>query len=280
MSLFSGSYLKIMRFIFVPIMIFCSIYIGLCVMAFTLQGAIIFHPRKRLQVDPGIIGLSFHDIWLRTTDDVGIHGWYIPSGIQGRSLLFFHGNAGNIAHRLDSIKIFHDLGLNILIIDYRGYGKSQGKPSEKGLYLDGYAAWNYLTDELDVPSRDIIVFGRSLGGSVAMDLASRSSPGGLILESSFSSLLEVGKKHFPFLPVKWILRHVFDISDKIKLIDCPVLVIHSLYDEIIPFSSGEMLFSGLREPKTFLEIEGDHNTGFLLSIDKYRQCIDKFIRSF
>ncbi len=278
LSYFSGNNIRMIKAILHTLIAICSIYVGIVLLASLFQGWLIFQPRKRLHGDPAVIGLPYMDIWLRSSDDVRIHGWYIPSGRQGKTLLFFHGNAGNISHRLDSLAIFHDFGLNILIVDYQGYGNSEGKPSEKALYLDGNAAWNYLTGDLNIPSGDIIVFGRSLGGAVAMELAYRYSPGGIILESSFSDMAEVAAEHFPFLPVRWLLRHRFDLSEKIKWIGCPSLVIHSPNDEIIPFRFGERLFTDLPEPKIFIEIEGDHNTGFLLSIGKYRQGLWEFIR--
>ncbi len=278
MSYFSGNSIRMVRGILHTLIAICSIYVGIVLLASLFQGWLIFQPRKRLQGDPTVIGLPYVDVWLRSSDDVRIHGWYIPSDRQGKTLLFFHGNAGNISHRLDSLAIFHDLGLNTLIVDYQGYGNSEGKPSEKTFYLDGNAAWNYLTGELNIPYGDIIVFGRSLGGAVAIELASRYSPGGIILESSFSDMAEVASEHFPFLPIRWLLRHRFDLSEKIKWIECPALVIHSPNDEIIPFRFGERLFTDLPEPKIFVEIEGDHNTGFLLSIEKYRQGLWEFIR--
>jgi fermentation-respiration switch protein FrsA (DUF1100 family) len=152
---------------------------------------LVFMPTTPLAGTPAAVGLHFEDVELTTSDSLKIHGWYVPAPNARSILLFFHGNAGNISHRLESIKIFHDLGLSVFIIDYRGYGQSEGTPSIKGTGLDALAAWQWLTENKKIPDDMIIVFGRSLGGAVAVELARSVTPGALILESTFSSLSEM-----------------------------------------------------------------------------------------
>ncbi|MCH6572947.1 MAG: alpha/beta fold hydrolase, partial [Proteobacteria bacterium] len=155
------------------------------------QPSMIFFPYATLDQTPADWGLAYEEVFLDTEDGVRLHGWYIPRHGSKQTLLFFHGNAGNISHRGASVEIFHRLGLNVFIFDYRGYGMSQGKPVENGLYKDARAAWRYLTKERGFDQEDIILFGRSLGGAVAAELAAEIQPGGLILESTFSSAKDV-----------------------------------------------------------------------------------------
>ena len=170
-------------------------YLLLVAFVYVTQASMLYLPKmpgRELVAAPDAVGLDFEDITLQTSDGVSVHGWFVP-GDSPRVLLYFHGNAGNISHRLYSIKDFHDLGLSVFIIDYRGYGKSGGKPSERGLYRDGQAAWQYLTEDRGIAHENIILFGRSLGGSVAAWLAAREKPGALIVESSFTSVPDIGQ---------------------------------------------------------------------------------------
>lgn len=253
-------------------------YTAFCLYLFLMQGRMIFYPTSRLEASPADIGLEYESVSLTTSDQVQLHGWFIPAGDEKRGLLFFHGNAGNISHRLDSLRIFHDLGLSTLIIDYRGYGQSKGSISEQGLYLDGEAAWDYLTQIKGIPPRQTMVFGRSLGAAVAAHVASRKRPGGLILESAFTSVPEMGGRMYPYMPVRLLSRYDFDTKKTLLAVSCPVLIIHSPHDDIIPFENGQHLYEAALEPKRFLEIRGDHNGGFLASGKTYIEGIDSFIR--
>ena len=254
--------------------VFC---IGVLSLLYVFQEKMIFFPGKRIVDTPETVGLQYKDVYLVTDDEIKIHGWYIPHPDAKATLLFFHGNAGNISHRLDSISIFHDLGLSVFIIDYRGYGRSDGRPSEQGTYTDALAAWNYLVDERRLRPDEIIVFGRSLGGGVAAGLAAKVSPAAVILESTFTSIKELGKHYFPYLPVSWIARVRYPVDEDISSFNCPVLVIHSEQDEVVPVRHGQRLFATAREPKMFLPIFGDHNTGFLLSEDTYVEGMKRFL---
>jgi fermentation-respiration switch protein FrsA (DUF1100 family) len=190
-----------------------------------------------------------------------INAWYVPAKNENGVVLFCHGNAGNISDRLDSIKIFHDLGQSVLIFDYRGYGKSGGKISEKGTYLDAEAAWDYLVQVKHKQPGEIVLFGRSLGAAVAAETALRKNPAGLILESTFMSIPAIARKYYPWLPVKFIAKYRYATVDKVGLIKCPKLIIHSKTDEIIPFEHGLNLYEKASPPKEFLEIRGGHNEG-------------------
>jgi fermentation-respiration switch protein FrsA (DUF1100 family) len=249
-----------------------SIYLLLALMLYLFQGRMVFLsnlPDRALGASPSDIGLDYEDVSLTTSDNERLHGWYIPAADARGVLLFFHGNAGNISHRLDSIKIFHELGLDVLIIDYRGYGQSTGKTTEQGTYLDAQAAWDYLTNSRRVPAGRIIVFGRSLGGAIGAWLGAQHTPAAVIIESSFSSGVDMARRIYPFLPVRLITRLQYPVVDYAAQLDCPVLVVHSRHDEIIPFTMGQAIYAAVKQKKKFLELRGDHNNGFLISQREY-----------
>jgi len=191
--------------------------------------------------------------------------------------LFFHGNAGNISHRLDSIRQFQDLGLSVLIIDYRGYGQSTGRTTEQGLYRDADAAWRYLTEGRGIDPSDIVIFGRSLGASVASRLASDNQPLALIVESSFTSIPDIAQDLYPWLPARWLSRLSHATRDYVRDVSCSVLVIHSRNDEIIPYHHGEAIFASANEPRTLLTIRGTHNDAFLLDERAYVEGLRTFL---
>ncbi len=242
-----------------------------------MQPRMVFFPSPTLEASPADWGLQFQDVTLVSDPDSTLHGWFIPSPGAQRTLLFLHGNAGNISHRGESIKIFHRLGLNVLIIDYRGYGLSSGEPSERGLFRDARAAWDYLVSERQIAPADILIFGRSLGGAVAVDLAAQVPAGGLILESTFSSARDVGAHLMPLLSrVVW-LRMPFDSLAKIGAVSAPLLVLHSSDDDVVPYALGRRLFDAAPEPKRFVELQGGHNDGFLVSQPAYEQALARFL---
>ena len=241
------------------------------------QPGMIFFPIQELRDAPSNWGLQFEEINFQTSDKLELHAWYIPRQGAEKTLLFFHGNAGNISHRGDSVKLFHDLGLNVLIFDYRGYGRSQGEPDEQGLYEDGRAAWRYLTQSRGVQPASIILFGRSLGGAVAAKLAAEVNAAGLILESTFSSGKDMARSLFPLLSYIIYVRFDFDTASVLKGVDYPVMVIHSPEDNIIPYDLGQKVYKSANQPKQFVSIQGDHNSGFLQSGDQYKSAIREFI---
>ncbi|MEA2078636.1 MAG: alpha/beta hydrolase [Pseudomonadota bacterium] len=242
------------------------------------QPHMIFYPIRELYQTPADWGLDYEDVTLNTADNVQLHGWYIPYQQSEQVLLFFHGNAGNISHRRDSIELFHRLGLNVFIIDYRGYGKSKGKPDEQGLYQDAAAAWRYLTNEKGFANNQILIFGRSLGGAVAARLASEVQARGLILESTFSSARDFARAVFPVLSRLVLTRYDFNTAENIQRVNYPVLVLHSPDDEIMPFRLGEKVFQAAHKPKRFVRMQGGHNNGFLQSQPEYAQEFDHWLK--
>ena len=233
----------------------------------------IFFPDSYFIGDPADWGLPFEDIYFSTADELTLHGWFVP-GSSRITLLWCHGNAGNISHRLDNLKLLHDrLALNIFIFDYRGYGRSQGKPSEEGTYRDAEAAMAHLRIRKDIDQDAVIIFGRSLGGAIAVDLASKHQCLGLILESTFSSLAGM----FPYLPADAIPIK-YDSLAKIKQVRMPLLMLHGDCDEVVPFQSGRKLFEAASEPKEFYTIKGaGHNDTYTTGGEGYMAVFQGFI---
>lgn len=252
-------------------------YSVILVMMYFKQDSMLYFPEKEIWQSPRDVNLEYEEIYFKTKDGITISGWYIPSENEKGIILFCHGNAGNISHRLDSLKILNSLNLSVLIFDYRGYGKSEGKPNEIGTYLDAEAAWDYLVNFKEKSPERIILFGRSLGAAIAAEVALRKNPAGLIIESSFSSVPDIGADFYPWLPVKLISKFKYSTIDKVGLIKCPKLIIHSPEDEIIPFKHGKSLFEKASPPKDFLEIKGGHNEGFLISGSAYREGLKGFL---
>ncbi|MCS3902771.1 fermentation-respiration switch protein FrsA (DUF1100 family) [Methylohalomonas lacus] len=251
-------------------------WLGFCLILYLFQERLIFQPTSMLAATPESIGIDYETVELRISDEVVLHGWFIPAHNSRGTVLYLHGNAGNISHRLVMLEMLNHLGLSTLIIDYRGYGNSSGQPSERGTYADAEAAWNHLTLERDIKPDEIIIYGRSLGGAVAAWLAARVEPAGVILESTFVSMQSLAQSIYPYVPVGLLLRNEYPVRENVTAIRSPLLLIHSPDDEIIPYSHAEKLFeaaSGSRELKT---ISGKHDQGFLDSGDSYRNILNKF----
>ncbi len=255
-----------------------AIYGGFCLALFLFQNRLVYLPSRTVAATPARIGLEHEEVWLTAADGVRIHGWFLPHPSARGTLLFFHGNAGNIGDRLESLAIFHRLGLNCLIIDYHGYGKSEGSPGEAQSYLDAEAAWEHLLQARGFKPEEIVIFGRSLGGGVAAWLAARVKPAGLILESTFTSVPDMAAKVYPFFPVRLLARIRLDAKASLANVDAPVLVIHSAGDEIVPVAHGRALFDAASEPKRFLELRGGHNDGFLVSREIYLAGLSAFLK--
>ncbi len=252
------------------------VYLLLVILMLLLQSKFLFFPSKDLDYTPGQLGMAFEDVYFSSSDGTGLHGWFIPAESRIGTLLFCHGNAGNISHRIESVRIFHDLGFDVLIFDYRGYGQSSGSISEKGTYSDAEAALKHLVEVKNIDQSEIIYFGRSLGGSIAAWLAKEHTPGGLIVESAFTSVNDIAGDVYPFLPVRMISRFKFNTREYLQNVNCPVLVIHSREDELINFKHGRKLFETAGEPKMFLELAGSHNEGFFLSGQHYINGLKDF----
>jgi hypothetical protein len=258
-----------------------GLYLAFIGLVYAMQGRLLYlpdMPGRELTATPEDVGLSYEDVRFTASDGVALHGWFVPAGGEARgTLLFFHGNAGNISHRLESVSQFHGLGLEVLIVDYRGYGQSEGSPSEQGTYRDAEAAWRYLTEVRGVPESHIVVFGRSVGGAVAAWLAANREAGALIVESSFSSLPALAAELYWFLPVRWLSRYRYPTAEYVAAADCPVLVIHSRDDDIVPFHHGRAIYESAGGSRQFLELSGPHNGGHMLSEERYLDGLDGFL---
>ncbi len=238
----------------------------------------IFFPYRQITATPDNIGIEYEDVYFDASDGVTLNGWFMPATGARGTILFFHGNAGNIGHRLEMIRLFHGLGFNVFIFDYRGYGKSKGSPSEKGTYIDASAAYGYLLTRGDVDKEKIILYGKSLGGSIAVDLAVKNPPGALISESAFTSTVDMGKEIYPFLPLRHMITMKYDTISKVGEVTSPKLIIHSEEDEIVPFHHGRRIFERSTQPKEFYRMRGGHNDAVMLYEDEYEQHIDSFLR--
>ncbi|MDW4551245.1 alpha/beta hydrolase [Defluviimonas sp. D31] len=261
-------------------MLLVACYVALLLAAFVFQSRLVYFPNvpsRSVGPGPDSIGLAFRHLDILTEDGISLVAWYVPAAEPRGTVLFFHGNAGNISHRLESLRQFNELGLATVIFDYRGYGQSEGEISEAGIYRDADAVWRHLTEEMGIPPHRIVLFGRSLGAAVAAYVAGRQKPGALILESGFVSVPDLGAAIYPWLPVRWLARIRFPTDEFLQSSACPVLVIHSRDDEIIPFEQGVKLHAAARLPKAFLEIRGGHNDGFLVSEGRYLKGLDAFV---
>ena len=253
-------------------------YLALAAVLYVMQPKFLYSPEREVSSTPDELGLNFEDVVFKSADGLDLSGWHIPAENSKHTVLFCHGNGGNMAHRLDSINIFHNLGLNCFIFDYRGYGDSHGKPGEKGTYMDAMAAYKWLTEEKNIAAEGIIIFGRSLGGSIAAQLASKVVARALIVESAFTSYVNIGKEYYPYMPVRWFARFGYKTIDYIRNVRCPVMLIYSGNDEIVPFKFGVELYEAANEPKEFIEIFGGHNDCFLVSGKIYTEVWEKWLK--
>ena len=244
---------------------------------------------ENISARPGEFVAKIEDCNFEASDGVRLHGWYctphrkangsvVPVS-AGMTLLWFHGNAGNISYRHEMIQAMMQLAVRVFIIDYRGYGKSEGKPTEQGLYLDARAAWDYLVNERNVAPNGIIIFGKSLGGAPAVDLATQVDAAGLIVQSSFTSAADMATAVLPFLPTA-LLHTKMDSLSKIARVRCPKLFIHSRADEVVPYDLGRRLYEAASEPKQFYEVKGaSHNSTYVVGGRAYFDALRSFIES-
>lgn len=242
-----------------------------------LETKVMFVPAKDVFTTPTQAGMEFEDVFFKTSDGVKLHGWFIPSASSTASLLFCHGNAGNIGDRLDKLRIFHELGLNVFIFDYRGYGHSEGRPTEAGMYKDTQAAFNYLSARTRLDKERITLYGESLGGAAAVDLASKEKIAALIVDSSFSNAADMAKVIFPVIPTA-MLNVKLDSLNKVRMVRVPSLYFHSIEDEMVPYSLGKKLFDAANEPKVFIDLKGSHNDGHIFSGKIFVSGIKDFLK--
>ena len=246
---------------------------------FFFQSRLLYFPEiaRAAPATPRTVGLMFDEVWLDVEPNVKLHAWHVPH-LRGKGVaLILHGNAGSIALRVDWLRMFHDLGYASFVVDYRGYGRSSGAPSEEGTYADAKAAWDHLVHVRGYDPRDIVILGESLGGAIAAWLAARTAPRALILQSAFTSVPDVAASIYPVFPVRWISRFDYDTRAYLREVSAPVFVAHSPADEIIAFEHGRALYDAARAPKRFLELRGGHNQGFIFARPEWVEALGSFL---
>jgi hypothetical protein len=268
-----------MRMMWSVLGVVAAAYGGLALGLLIFQSHLVFYPEigREVAATPKMAGLQYEDIHLKTSDSVDLHGWFIPASQPRGTVLFLHGNAGNISHRLDSVEMFHRLGYSTLIFDYRGYGNSSGKPTEQGTYRDAEAAWRYLTEQRQISSCRIVLFGESMGGAVAAWLAARQKPAALVISSGFTSVPDLGQQLYPYLPVRWLAHIRYDTRESLRSVTAPVLIAHSPADDIVPFEHGRALYAAANPPKQLLELAGGHNDGFIFMREEWVRVLVDFL---
>ncbi len=261
-------------------------YLGLLVIAayvvfgaalYFLQGFLIYAPDHLLSRNPYSVDLAFEDLEFVAADGVSLHGWWIPHPEPAGAVLFCHGNAGNVSSLLARIESFNKLGLSVLAFDYRGFGLSDGSPSEVGTYMDAEAAWHHLVDKVGIPADKILVSGLSLGGPLAAHLASTFEPRGLVLEATFTSIPDLAADLYPMFPARMMSRFRYSTIESLRNVKCPLLVIHGQQDELIPFAHGRRLFDAGKGRRFFLEVAGGHGDWFDHSQLPYERELNDFM---
>lgn len=244
-----------------------------------MEEKIIFQPDAKIHQTPRNAGLAFDDVYFTTEDGVRLNGWFVPHARAASTLLWFHGNAGNISHRVENIKLLHNtVNVNIFIFDYRGYGRSDGMASEEGTYRDGAAAIEFLRQRYGVDQSKLIIFGRSLGAAVAAEMATRVQSLAVILETPFTSVRDVARDKLPFLPIGLLLKTRYDVVEKIRQLRSPLLVLHGDRDEVVPFRHGQRVFEAAPQPKWFYTIAGaGHNDTYLVGGNRYFAALRQHI---
>jgi len=266
-------------FLIIYVIIFLFfLFIVYAVYLYFNQSKYVYFPTSDIVATPSDSGLFYEDLMLKTSDGIKISAWYIHAENSKATLLFFHGNGGNISYRIEFIEMFYSLNISTFIIDYRGYGKSEGSPTEEGTYLDSEAAWDYLVNEKNTDPSSIVIYGKSLGGPIAARLAEKHNPAALILDSTFTSTKDIAVKLYPFLPVKKFFKFEYDTVRYLKCVDCPILIIHSIDDNYIPFSHAEKLFDTVDGEKELVETRGDHNASFMISRQIYKNSIGNILK--
>jgi uncharacterized protein len=258
-------------------------YILVLLLVRIFEARLVFFPNypNRLAGDWHPRNLAVQDIWLTSSDATKFHAWWIPNEKAKFTFLAFHGNAGNIADRASIYEFLHDAPGNVLAVEYRGYGHSEGKPSEAGIYRDADAAYEYLVNVKHIDPKTIISFGQSLGTAVAAHLAAQNQVGAIILEAPFPSAARLAKVIFRFLPgLSLLVRGQFDTQARVQEIHAPIFIVHCRQDPVLPFTLGEQVYVASNPPKTFLEINGPcHEEASIIAPEKYRAALQNFLNS-
>jgi len=252
-------------------------YLVTAMLLYALQSRMLYFPQREISMTPADVRLDYEPVTFAADDDTQISAWWVPAERSKATVLFCHGNAGNISHRLATLAVFNRLAFSTLIFDYRGYGQSEGKPTEEGTYLDAEAAWRYLTDKRGIAPGRIVIYGRSLGGAVAAHLAADVAPAALIVDSSFTSVPDRAAEMLPIFPIRLLCSFSYDTRSYLRRAQCPVMIVHSRDDEMMPFRHGRRLFEAANEPKELVERYGGHNDGFTSSPSRVLTRLENFI---
>ncbi len=254
-------------------------YLLINLLLYVSQSSMMYHPVKDIYQTPAALGLDFEDVRFKSGDGPFISGWFVPANGAKGTVLFSHGNAGNISGRLETLRILNSLDLNVLMYDYRGYGESEGSSTEETTYHDAMAAWNFLTNQKEIPANEIILMGRSLGGAVSAWLATKTEPAALILESTFTSAKDLAAELYPIFPVRLLMKFDYPTLQYLRKTSVPLLVSHSTNDGLVPFHHGKELYNAAQEPKSFLEMRGEHGSSHVVTGKEYIIALEKFVNS-
>ena len=252
-------------------------FLGVYAYMFFDQASFIYFPERGYDATPASVGLAYESIRLRTSDGVTLAAWWVPAVNPRGAVVMAHGNGGNMSHRLDKMRLFHDLGYGVMAFDYRGYGASEGKPSEEGTYADMAAAVDYAVAVRGTERQRLVLYGESLGGAVAIEESVRRPPAALVVDSSFTSVPAMASHYYPWLPARLLLRFRYDSLSRVAGIKCPVLVLHSPQDDVVPFAMGRKLYAAAPDPKAFVELVGGHNTGGLMASSNAQREMADFL---
>ncbi len=265
----------------VILLVLCvALYLLLLVGIWAFQEQLLFAGRTHeIVTTPTARGWDYEEIWLPVAGEQ-THGWWLPLAEARGVVLFAHGSGRNISGYLEDAELFRDLGFSVLLYDYGGYGQSTGSPSETRCVADARALWDYLVETRTIPPGQIILAGSSLGGGVTGALAAQVNPAAVILESTFTSMPDAAQDMLPFIPARWLCRIQFRTGDVVERLSCPILIVHSKDDAVVPFSHGQQLFARAREPKLFVEIEGAHYGGKFRSRETYTAGLKRFFESY
>jgi fermentation-respiration switch protein FrsA (DUF1100 family) len=254
-----------------------GLYVAICALALVFEERLVYFPTRELGARPDAVGLTYQDVRFQAGDGTRLHGWWLPAQPARAVVLLCHGNGGNISDRLAAYHFLHGLGLSVLAFDYRGYGRSSGRPTEEGTYRDARAAWAHLVNERGVPPERILIYGRSLGGAVAVELAAGVRPRAVILDATFTSLPELGARLYPWLPVRQLSRIRYDSAARIRDVTAPKLFLHSLRDDVVPYALGLRLYRQARPPKTLARHRTGHDDEGRFQEDAYIEAWQRFL---
>lgn len=241
----------------------------------------VYHPERRLERSGESLGRPWENVFLETPDGVRLNAWFFPADTTSPrrqfAILLCHGNAGNISHRFAYYESLLGLGVSVFSFDYRGYGASDGRPTEEGTYLDAMTALRWLQEKGFAPSK-VVALGESLGGAIVTELANRAPLAGIVLQSTFRSVPAIGAELFPWLPIRWINTIKYDVESKLPQIKNPVLILHSRSDSLVGFHHAEKNFAAANQPKLFRELAGDHNEALIIDAKGYRENLEEFLK--